>query len=40
MRYFEKMKMFHLKPNRITYNSMMDLAVKVKKMPDALHLIE
>ena len=40
MRYFEKMKQFHLSPNRITYNSMMDLAVKVKKMPDALHLIE
>lgn len=40
MRYFNKMKDFHLKPNRITYNSMMDLAVKVKKMAEALHLIE
>lgn len=30
MKYFKKMKEFGLNPNRITYNSLMDLAVKIE----------
>lgn len=40
MTYFEKMKTFGLSPNRITYNSLMDLSVKIEKMNIALKLIE
>lgn len=34
------MKKFDLNPNRITYNSLMDLAVKIEKMSIALELVE
>lgn len=29
-----------MKPNKITYNLLMDLAVKIERMNDALRLIE
>lgn len=32
MEYFKKMREHDLQPNRITYNSLMDLAVKVEEM--------
>ena len=37
--YFKRMRSFNLQPNRITYNSLMDLAVKVEKMSVALELV-
>lgn len=40
MKYFKKMKDFNLNPNRITYNSLMDLAIKIEKMNIALELVE
>lgn len=39
MEYFKKMKVHNLQPNRITYNSLMDLAVKIEKMQNALELV-
>jgi len=40
MIYFNHMKVNDVKPNRIIYNSLMDLAVKDQKLKEALNLIE
>ena len=40
IKYYKMMKASSFVPNRITYNSLMDLAVKVEKMGKALSLLE
>lgn len=36
MKYFRKIRDFNLKPNRITYNTLLDVSVKIEKMSNAL----
>lgn len=40
MKYFRKIRDFNLKPNRITYNTLLDVSVRTEKMSNALSLIE
>lgn len=37
---FKEMKQYGIKPNRVTYNYLMDLCVKVEKMKEALDIVE